>query len=208
MYSFFCSDMKRRSVRQGLIPLLLLAGAVCVTPIHCAHAQDADQEEAEDAAKQAEARRDARKAAPPAALPGAQSNEDEAGHSNGDMEPTAALFEAINRGSLGASKEAVSRGADLNGHNVLGQTPLDMAIDLNRNDIMFFLLSMRTIDDSVGVTTSTVANSGISMRHGSGHLSIGGRAARDQTRSVIDRRYDASGGQAPPSVGFLGFGGS
>jgi ankyrin repeat protein len=124
------------------------------------------------------------------------------------MEPTAALFEAINRGSLGASKEAVSRGADLNGHNVLGQTPLDMAIDLNRNDIMFFLLSMRTIDDSAGVTTSTVANSGISMRNGSGHLSIGGRAARDKVRPVIDRRYDASGGQAQPSVGFLGFGGS
>ncbi|NHN88655.1 ankyrin repeat domain-containing protein [Acetobacter conturbans] len=204
-----CAALKRRYARPVFASLFSVGIAVAVLPIHYAHAQEAEQAEAEDAAKEAEARREAKRAAPPAALPGAQSSEDEAGHSNGDMEPTAALFEAINRGSLGAAKEAVNRGADLSGHNVISQTPLDMAIDLNRKDIMFFLLSMRTIDDSNGVATSTVANSGVSVENGSGRLSIGGKAARNKrVSSVLDRRYDASGGQPQPTVGFLGFGGS
>ncbi|NHO31160.1 ankyrin repeat domain-containing protein [Acetobacter sp. LMG 1636] len=185
----------------------LAAGTV--SPRH-AHAQDADQAEAEadaeDAAKKSEERRAAKRAAPPAALPGAQSNEEEGGHSNMDLEPTSALFDAINRGSLGGAREAVNRGADLSGHNVLGQTPLDMAIDLNRNDIMFFLLSMRSLESSPGETTTSVASSGVSMQGGTGYLSIGGKASR--AGKVVDPRYDVSGGRPQPSVGFLGFGGS
>lgn len=186
----------------------MLGMAAAVLPAGKAHAQDAEQAEAEEAAQQAEAKKAAKRAAPPAALPGAQTSEDDAGHANGDMDPTAALFDGINRGSLGAVKEAVSRGADLGGRNVLSQTPLDMAIDLNRNDIMFFLLSMRTIDDSNEMSATTVANSGISVENGSGRLSIGGRASRGKAGRVIDSRYDASGGRAQPEAGFLGFGGS
>jgi hypothetical protein len=59
------------------------------------------------------------------------------------MEPTDALFDAINRGDIGTARDAISRGADLHGHNVLGMTPLELSVDLGRNDISFMLLSMR-----------------------------------------------------------------
>ena len=195
--------------RSGIYLLVtaLFAGvpAVCV-PVQMAHAQEADDAEAEaeaaDAAKKAEARRAAKAAAPPAALPGAESREEEHGHANSDMNPTDALFDAINRGSLGAAKEALNRGADMTGHNELGQSPLDMAIDLNRNYITFLLLSMRTFSDSdPHFASNSLEEGGDDMppltmpRHGSTHASA-------------DRRYDASGGHAEPSVGFLGFGGS
>lgn len=190
-----------------LLAATLFAGvpSVCM-PIHMAHAQDADEAEAEgeaaEAAKKAEARRAAKAAAPPAALPGAESSEEEHGHASADMNPTDALFDAINRGSLGAAKEALNRGADMTGHNVLGQTPLDMAIDLNRNDITFLLLSMRTFSDSDPHFASNNLAEGeddtppLTMPH---HAS---------TTASADRRYDASGGHADPSIGFLGFGGS
>lgn len=210
--TMFCSVLSPRiHLRLGAFLALLVLGTVAGTvPLHHALAQDADQAEAEaeaeEAAKKAEARREAKRAAPPAALPGAQSNEEETGHSNMDLEPTAALFEAINRGSLGGVKEAVNRGADLAGHNVLSQTPLDMAIDLNRNDIMFFLLSMRTLDAGSSGTTTSVASSDVTVQDGVGHLSVGGKAGRRS--ASLDSRYDASGGRPQPSIGFLGFGGS
>lgn len=202
-----CPDLNHSHKRYAFA-LLLMCGFAAAVPVHHAHAQEAEQAEAEDAAKEAEARKDAKRAAPPAALPGAESAEEEAGHANADMEPTAALFDAVNRGSLGAAKEAVSRGADLNGRNVIDQTALDMAIDLNRKDIMFFLLSMRAVDDSNEVTRTTVSNSGVRVENGSGHLSIGSRAGRGTSATVMDRRYDATGGQPQPTIGFLGFGGS
>ncbi|MFT8789938.1 ankyrin repeat domain-containing protein [Komagataeibacter saccharivorans] len=193
--------------RSGIYLLVaaLFAGLpVLHMPLHAAYAQDADDAEAEaeaaDAAKKSEARRAAKAAAPPAALPGAESREEEHGHANSDMNPTDALFDAINRGSLGAAKEALNRGADMTGHNVLGQTPLDMSIDLNRNDITFLLLSMRTFSDSDPRFTDSNDAGGeddgppLTMpRHAS---------------TTVDRRYDASGGHAQPSIGFLGFGGS
>src|SRR5580700_2321613 len=41
-----------------------------------------------------------------------------------DMTPTEALFDAINRGDTASARDAVNRGADLHGVNVLGLTPL------------------------------------------------------------------------------------
>ena len=64
------------------------------------------------------------------------------------MEPTDALFDAINRGDIAAARDAVSRGADLGGRNLLGMTPLDLSIDLARKDITFMLLSMRGGDSA------------------------------------------------------------
>lgn len=195
--------------RAGIYLLVatVLAGLpVLCMPIHMAHAQDADEAEAEadaaEASKKAEARRAAKAAAPPAALPGAESREEEHGHASADMNPTDALFDAINRGSLGAAKEALNRGADMTGHNVLGQTPLDMAIDLNRNDITFLLLSMRTFSDSDPHFAST------SLAEDDADAAPPPVASRRTTATTIDRRYDTSGGHAEPSVGFLGFGGS
>ncbi|MBB2167627.1 ankyrin repeat domain-containing protein [Gluconacetobacter aggeris] len=201
-------------VRTGirLLFLTLLTGsAVIMAPTHFAYAQSDDDEaeaDAADAAKQAEARRAARAAAPPAALPGAEANEEVSGHANGDLNPTAALFDAINRGSLGAAKEALNRGADMEGHNVLGQTPLDMAIDLNRNDITFLLLSLRTLDDEHVIAASST-HSGITMRNGSGHLTIDGTSHGSRSGVMVanSRTAPRDNGTPRPEIGFLGFGG-
>ncbi|WP_342628261.1 ankyrin repeat domain-containing protein [Nguyenibacter vanlangensis] len=206
--------MIARNAIRLLFIALLAGGAVFVAPMQFAHAQSDDDAEAEaeaaDAAKQAEARRAAKAAAPPAALPGAESNEEVAGHANGDMNPTDALFDAVNRGSLNAAKEALNRGADMEAHNVLGQTPLDMAIDLNRNDITFLLLSLRTLNDGHVIAASTT-NSGVEMRNGSGHISINGSSHGKRGSGVMvtaTHRYAQDGGTAQPEIGFLGFGGS
>ncbi len=81
----------------------------------------------------------------PPALPGAQSTPDEAARAGEaiDLQPTDALFDAINRGDLLEARDALSRGADLQGRNVLGMTPLALSIDLSRKDITFLLLSYR-----------------------------------------------------------------
>ena len=63
------------------------------------------------------------------------------------MQPTDALFDAINRGDIATARDAISRGADLQGQNILGMTPLELSVDLGRNDISFMLLSMRAADD-------------------------------------------------------------
>ena len=82
---------------------------------------------------------------PPSALPGAQPTTRAAPQteSPSSMDPTAALFDAINRGDLAAARAAIDRGADVDGKNVLGMTPIELSIDLGRNPITFLLLSMR-----------------------------------------------------------------
>ena len=91
----------------------------------------------------------AAKIPPPPALPGAASTGSPApaNHAPVDMQPTDALFDAINRGDIATARDAISRGADLHGQNILGMTPLELSIDLGRNDISFLLLSMRAADD-------------------------------------------------------------
>ncbi|MGH7082234.1 MAG: ankyrin repeat domain-containing protein, partial [Acetobacteraceae bacterium] len=82
---------------------------------------------------------------PPPGLPGAVHNGGTPAPpspSESGLSPTAALFDAINRGDLGAAREAIGRGAQLDAKNVLGMTPLELAVDLDRNDIAFLLLSI------------------------------------------------------------------
>ncbi|RBM09596.1 ankyrin repeat domain-containing protein [Novacetimonas cocois] len=191
-----------------LAVFILSAVPLAIVPWHAAHAQDAEDAEAEaeamESAKKAEARRAAKAAAPPSALPGAESSEEERGHANSDMNPTDALFDAINRGSLGAAKEALNRGADMTAHNVLGQSPLDMSIDLNRNDITFLLLSMRTFSDSDPHFASGSAADG-DMDEAEDSVRTPPLAGRVKS---VSSRYDVTGGHAKPTAGFLGFGGS
>ena len=83
---------------------------------------------------------------PPATIPGAQANPDaiiplEKGAA--ELAPNEALFDAITRGDMASARDALNRGAQLDAHNVLGQTPTEASIDMNRNDITFLLLSMR-----------------------------------------------------------------
>jgi hypothetical protein len=56
--------------------------------------------------------------------------------------PTEALFNAINLGDLDQVRAAVAAGADTGRRNVLGLTPLDLAIDLGHAEIAFYLMSL------------------------------------------------------------------
>ncbi len=208
--------------------VLLLAAAPVAIPLHAAMAQlsvgnsagggggDSDRDAAE-AAQKAEAKAAAKAAAPPPAIPGAVSDEATAtsGHVSADMEPTAALFDAINRGDLTSAKEALGRGADLHGKNVLGQSPLDMAIDLNRSDITFVLLSMRNSENGAPVASvASVDSAGAATpRHGrSGRdarlAGADGSGKRMRSHDATLQRLAADTGTPKPEVGFLGFGGS
>ena len=91
------------------------------------------------------------------------------------MAPTAALFDAINRGDIIAARDALNRGADLNAQNVLGMTPIDLSVDLGRNDITFLLLSMRSGSDQAGAETGRRARPGARRPSRARPAAAGGR---------------------------------
>ena len=93
----------------------------------------------------------------PSALPGARGPQGQVAPAErpaADLKPTEALFDAVNRGDLAAARDAIGRGAELEGRNILGLTPLDLAIDLGRNELTFLLLSMRGTASSRAATAS------------------------------------------------------
>ncbi len=139
--------------------------------------------------------------APPPAIPGAQPDADSAvipaDKVAAEMSPNDALFDAINRGDLGAAKDAVNRGAQLDAHNVLGQTPTDAAIDLSRNDITFLLLSLRGAVSSGKPVQAVAVKSGKPAK--AGRVKVAHVAAAPQHLATADR------GTPNPSVGFNGF---
>jgi len=121
-----------------------------------------------------------------------------------EMSPTEALFDAINRGDLGSARDAVARGAELNGKNVLGLTPLELSVDLGRNEISFLLLSMR---GSIAAERPPVAAerqqaeatpAGFQRRRGS-------QALRQFEAAPGPAPVASNGGTPVPSAGFLGF---
>jgi len=159
---------------------------------------------------------------PPPALPGAATSRDAAPsvHSSADMEPNDALFDSINRGDIAAAREAISRGADLHATNVLGMTPIELSVDLGRNDISFMLLSMRGGEDGrPRAATATVDRPGkspakqqvrqVAARPAPGAASSAvpriAAAPPTPTRSQTARLYGGDGGAPNPDAGFLGF---
>lgn len=160
------------------------------------------------------------KQAPPPALPGSRAETipvAPASKAALDLPPTDALFDAVNRGDVAAAKDALNRGADLNGHNVLGLTPLDLAIDLGRNEITFVLLSMRGTDSqgpSPQVAAAAPAGGKAqrtAARSGAERPSVRVRPARYASPAAAPatvqapRRFAGDGGTPNPSAGFLGF---
>lgn len=155
-----------------------------------------------------------KKPAPPAALPGAMGAAEAAPAtmSAKDMDPNTALFDAVNRGDIEAAKEALNRGADLQATNTLGQTPIDMSIDLDRHAITFLLLSMRQGGAATGAPAIAYAADGAPAH---GHRKSRAKHAGQDTGTLADaddtatprvRTIAAGGGTPQPQAGFLGFG--
>jgi hypothetical protein len=169
----------------------------------------------------------------PDAIPGSKPREAAAPATKpaGDMQPTDALFDSINRGDIASARDALNRGADLNGVNILGMTPMELSVDLGRNDISFLLLSMRGEDSGRGsralgrdtppAPSGATARSGATTRSGATALAAGkparpGKAASNKAaqaaNTIIPAKPVASpklfandGGTPLPNAGFLGF---
>jgi len=186
----------------------------------------------------------ARPAAPPAppppGLPGAVGNTTGApappAAAESGLSPTAELFDAINRGDLAAARDAIGRGAQLDAKNLLGMTPLELAVDLNRNDIAFLLLSIehegRAAASSVGAAPAlsvppapaAVPSSSVAARGAAGASAAGesvaslllasppgpsapiARPAPARDADPAASLQSVGGGSPNPAVGFLGFG--
>ena len=158
----------------------------------------------------------------PAAIPGAQAREPAAPatRATSDMQPTDALFDAINRGDIAAARDALNRGADLNGINVLGLSPMELSVDLGRNDISFLLLSMRGEDSGRGAravargNTPPAASSALrpvttsQTRHSlfSKPYVVQAKKSATPLAAPTPKLFANDGGAPLPNVGFLGFG--
>jgi hypothetical protein len=151
--------------------------------------------------------------AAPEAVPGARARVPAAPATRAlaDMEPTEALFDAINRGDIASARDALNRGADLNGVNVLGMTPMELSVDLGRNDISFLLLSMRGEDAgrgsrAVAHDTQAAPASKKLAREAKPKPGIARGPAPVAVKPVATPKLFANDGGAPlPSAGFLGF---
>jgi hypothetical protein len=152
------------------------------------------------------------KVAPPPALPGAQSNNNGAAPASReptDMEPNDALFDAINRGDLAGARDAISRGADLDAHNILGMTPMELSVDLGRNDISFLLLSMRGGDSGGQRPPSKLAAAPPRGKQAKqtppAHSPKVATATAQPAVAQTPRLFAGDGGTPNPNAGFLGF---
>ena len=153
--------------------------------------------------------------APPPVLPGTKVSPEAAAptQSTADMSPTEALFDAINRGDLASARDAVNRGADLHGENLLGLTPLDLSVDLGHNDISFMLLSMRDGDASSralarrGTEPGGAEQNDAVLRGGTRAFGRSRVTAASAEEPVAEspRFYPGNGGTPIPAAGFLGF---
>jgi len=157
--------------------------------------------------------------APPAALPGAASREDLVAPRQGGpiANPTDALFDAINRGDIASARDAIDRGADLSGHDVLGLTPLDLSVDLGRNDITFLLLSLRNgeVQPNTSRKAQQTATGGkpekVAKAEKPAHAKVSPVVHRPPPQvaqtPAAPQFFAGNGGTPDPAAGFLGFSG-
>jgi hypothetical protein len=166
----------------------------------------------------------------PSAVPGAKARAPvaPATKSASDMGPNEELFDAINRGDIASARDALNRGAQLDATNVLGMTPMELSVDLGRNDISFLLLSMRGEEGGGPSSRGRGQSQPISLTRpvSGGRTSVAGTKAQGSNGkstppshgaashpTVIAERPPAApklwandGGAPQPSAGFLGFG--
>lgn len=183
----------------------LLAALPLSKPAHAettAEKEAIAEQEAQEKAKRAQEEKERKAKEPPPAIPGAEFSGDAAPPTKNpaDMSPNEALFDAINRGDGPAARDAMSRGAQLDAKNLLGQTPLDAAIEANRSDITFLLLSLRGSAGSGGHRPAPAAQAQVAYHPPtvtSRHVAAAPVAA--PPARVADR------GTPNPAVGFTGF---
>jgi hypothetical protein len=168
--------------------------------------------------------------APPSAVPGAVARQPviPASKTASDLDPNEALFDSINRGDIASARDALNRGADLSATNVLGMTPMELSVDLGRNDITFLLLSERGAEGDSGssarnqasqlvpsVATKGTAKGRSAQVAGQGALAKtpAGRIKPAAQPTVAANKpaaapklFAGDGGTPQPQAGFLGFG--
>ncbi|MBR0683876.1 ankyrin repeat domain-containing protein [Roseomonas eburnea] len=157
---------------------------------------------------------------PPPALPGLAARrapEPIPADPNANLSPTAALFDAINRGDMAAARDAMNRGASLEERNVLGLTAIDAAVDQGRNDILFYLLSARGAARGAAPPAEaslTPAQRAARDRAAQAEAAAAARAMAQANRGAAvrgpapatrPRLFANDGGAARPEAGFLGF---
>lgn len=150
----------------------------------------------------------------PEAIPGSKPREPAAPATKPvtDMSPNDALFDAINRGDIAAARDSLNRGADLNSTNILGMTPMELSVDLGRNDISFLLLSMRGEDSGRGsraIGRNAPPPAAVAKAEKPAPRAVAQTLKPEKRvaeKPVAAPKLFAGDGGAPvPSAGFLGF---
>jgi hypothetical protein len=142
----------------------------------------------------------------PPALPGTLNLAQPAAPTQSDLGPTESLFDSINRGDIAAARDAISRGADLGGHNILGMTPLDLSVDLGRNDITFLLLSLHAGTVAGGPPAGKTKTATASAAPPKPSPKLVPAPAKPAAVPVAARIAPPDPGTPNPQAGFLGFG--
>ncbi len=134
------------------------------------------------------------------------------------------LFDAINANALEAVKLAVDEGADVEARNAFGVTAVDLAVDLGRYEIAFYLMSFRSTDPAEGPAPPPAAAAEPAPAPGGfagfrltpvprepvTRAPIGATPATaapaPPAAPAMPANADPSGGTPDPDKGFLGFG--
>lgn len=119
--------------------------------------------------------------------------------------PTEQLFDAIAVGQIDAVRDAIARGANVNARNVLGQRPVDLAIDVGRSDIAFLLLSLMRAgqpDRGPGTPAQPAAPHQAPRAAGQRPAPV---VLAPPAPPRVAVRWANDGGAPQPDIGFLGF---
>jgi hypothetical protein len=131
--------------------------------------------------------------------------------------PTEQLFDAINQGEMEDVRAAVAAGADIGARNVLGLTPMDLAVDLGRNDVALYLMSLGRVRErplaplQQDTTPQRQAARNAAQQRRAEDAAI--EAALRQRGPAVSREgivavaplWQGNGGTPNPAIGFLGF---
>jgi hypothetical protein len=143
----------------------------------------------------------------PSGLPGARrSSVAPAERSPSEMSPNEALFDAVNRGDVAAARDAITRGAQVDGRNMLGLTPLELSIDIGRNELTFLLLSMRGTASAPPPPTAAASTAARAVAPAATPRAASRPAPAQAAAPAPVRQRQATAAAPVPEAGFLGFG--